>query len=105
MKHHFLAYASRALVLALLALAPAACKSDATAVCDMKCDCDRCSPGDYDSCLRNADADEAEADRRGCLSQYDDLKACQNDTGYCKSNGDFETSCGREKDRLDACMK
>jgi hypothetical protein len=87
----------------LAALLPA-CASDAEAVCDAKCECENCGPAAYDNCLAEADGDEREADYRGCLDFYDELKACEYETGFCKGPGDFDTGCGPEKDRLKTCQ-
>ena len=36
---------------------------------------------------------------------YDDLKACEYDTGFCKADGNYETACKTEKERYDNCKK
>lgn len=90
--------------LALCAALPA-CTSDAEAVCDMKADCERLSDGQHTDCLNEADSRAVEADRLGCTDYYDELKACEAATGYCKSNLEWETNCKTEKDRWEACTK
>ncbi len=82
-----------------------ACQSDGEAVCDLKCDCEGCSDFDRDNCYDDVDDNARDADYRGCLDLYDDLKACEYDTGYCKGGADWETSCKTEKERYDNCRK
>lgn len=81
------------------------CQSDAEAVCDLKCDCEGCSSFQLDDCYDNAGDDERNADFYGCLDYYDDLKACEYDTGYCKGGFDWDTNCKVEKERYDNCRK
>jgi hypothetical protein len=81
------------------------CRTDAEAVCDYKCDCEGCSDQALDDCYFHEQSDEREADNKGCLDYYDELKACEYDTWFCKSGNDFETSCGTEKDRYNNCRK
>ena len=82
-----------------------ACRTDAEAVCDYKCECEGCSNQTLDDCYFDALDKEREADGKGCLDYYDVLKACEYDTSFCKSGNDFETSCKSEKDRYDSCKK
>ncbi|MBI4952052.1 MAG: hypothetical protein HY908_08465 [Myxococcales bacterium] len=91
------------LALLLSTFATAACSSPGNAVCDAKCDCEGCSSYGYDNCLNSYEGDLREAEYRGCEYLYDDLVACQEATGYCKS-GKFESSCGPERDRLNKCI-
>lgn len=93
------------LALSLLATGAFACTSDAEAVCEAKCDCNRCSDRELDDCYAETNSKEVAADRAGCLDLWDDLKACEADTGFCKSGSDFETSCKPEKDRYESCIK
>jgi hypothetical protein len=81
------------------------CTSDGEAVCDLKCECEGCSDGMYDDCYFGALDKEREADGRGCLDFYDELAACEYDTGFCRSDGQFDTSCKFEKERYDNCKK
>lgn len=91
--------------LAFLALSSAACTSDGEAVCEAKCDCEGCSNNALNDCYAEADSNARAADRNGCLDLWDELQACKLDTGFCKSNGDLETSCGSQKDRWENCIK
>lgn len=81
------------------------CRTDAQAVCDEKCDCEGCSNQALDNCYNDELSKEREADNKGCLDYYDDLKACEWNTWICKSGNDFETSCKTEKERYDNCKK
>lgn len=89
----------------LLTLAVPGCRSDAEAVCDYKCECQGCSNQALDDCYYDELSKERDADNSGCLDLYDDLKACEYDTWYCKSGNEFETSCKTEKERYDNCRK
>jgi hypothetical protein len=94
--------------LALVSLLTAAlpgCRTDAEAVCDYKCECEGCSDATVDICYHDSEGHELEADRDGCIDLYDELQACEYDTGYCKGGSDWETSCGAEKDRYNNCRK
>lgn len=92
-------------VVPLSALALPACSSNGEAVCDLKCECEGCSDGTLNDCYFEVEDKTREADFEGCLGYYDDLKACEYDTGFCKSNAEFETSCKAEKERYDNCRK
>jgi hypothetical protein len=89
----------------LFTLALPACSTDGEAFCDDKCDCEGCSNQTLDDCYFDASSKEREADGKGCLDFYDDLKACEYDTGFCKSGNDYETACHTEKERYDNCKK
>lgn len=90
----------------LLALAGllAACSPIEKKLCDYECECEGCSHRQYDDCLRNYDFLHDDADYRGCLHRYDDLLACEDDTGRC-DGFDWKTSCKRERDALDRCLR
>jgi len=94
------------IVMALLATAlfvVPACSTEES-LCDDKCDCEGCSDRQYDDCVHDYESDERAADNRNCLDLYDDLVDCRADTGYCDGGYDWETDCGREKDRLKDCI-
>lgn len=91
-------------LLGILAAALPACSTDAEAVCELKCDCEGCNRAQLDDCYRHIDNEEIEADRRGCLDYWDDLQACEYDTGRC-GGSDWSTSCKNEKERWDKCRK
>lgn len=84
-------------------LSVAACGASPEALCNMKCDCERCSASQYDGCVADARGNAQAADQRQCGAFYDDYLACQDATGFCRGS-DWETSCGPEKDRLKRCM-
>ncbi|HMY20924.1 MAG TPA: hypothetical protein PKA58_31590 [Polyangium sp.] len=90
---------------AVLTLVAPGCRTDAEAVCDYKCECEGCSDVALDDCYFDELNKEREADAKGCLDFYDDLKACEYDTWFCKSGKEFETACKTEKERYDACKK
>lgn len=92
-------------LIGLFTIALPACRTDAEAVCDDKCACEGCSNAQVDDCYYDAQNKEREADAKGCLDYYDELKACEYDTAFCKSNAEFETSCKAEKERYDNCKK
>jgi hypothetical protein len=103
MKSIFQTFVSRAFVLAAVSLALPACRSDAEAVCDYKCECEGCSDVALDNCYYGAEDEAIVADRRGCIDLYDELQACEYETGFCKGS-DWDTACGPEKDRFKNCM-
>lgn len=86
-------------------LALPGCRTDAEAICDDKCECEGCSDRQYDDCNIDALNKESEADAKGCLDFYDDLKACEYDTGTCTAGNEYETACKTEKERYDNCKK
>lgn len=92
-------------ILPFLVFAVSACRSDGEAVCDFECECEGCSDATLSDCYFEVEDKAREADYEGCLDYYDELKACEYDTGYCKSNAEFETSCKAEKERYDNCRK
>ena len=94
-----------AATIGLFMLALPGCRTDAEAVCDDECACEGCSDSELDSCYLDEINKESEADSKGCLDFYDDLKACEYDTGICKGGNDFETACKTEKERYDNCKK
>jgi hypothetical protein len=89
----------------LLTLVVPGCRTDAEAICDYKCECEGCSASQLDDCYFGELDKEREAEGRGCLDFYDELKACEYDTWRCTSGNDFDTACGPEKDRYDNCRK
>jgi hypothetical protein len=89
----------------LFTIALPGCRTDGEAVCDVKCECEGCGNKALDDCYYDQLNKEREADNKGCLDFYDDLKACEYDTWICKSGNDFETACKTEKERYDNCKK
>lgn len=73
-------------------------------ICSMRCDCEGCSPAEFDNCVADYAGDEQEASYRECLPQYDELLACQEATAFCKGH-EFETSCKPERDRWKDCTE
>ena len=88
-----------------MALALPACSSNAEAVCEAKCDCEGCSAATLNDCYFEAEDKTRESENNGCIGHYEELKACENDTGFCKSDFTWETSCKAEKERYDNCKK
>ena len=103
MTKSILAMSRTLLVFSLITLGLPACSTDAEAVCEAKCECERCSDVMLDDCYFDAEDKEREADRVGCLDLWDELKACEYDTGICRSSGDWDTNCDPEKQRWDNC--
>ena len=87
-----------------LALAVSGCGPVEEDVCDAKCECEGCSDREFDDCVFHHDDDFERADRNGCPELYDDLIACEDDTGRC-SGSEWETSCKAEHDRFKNCVK
>lgn len=91
------------LTLALACLFTAACGRVEGDLCDYKCDCEGCNEREYDDCLDRYDIRYEDADRRGCVDRYDDLLACEDDTGICRDYK-WDTSCKNEREALDRCV-
>lgn len=102
MKNLLLSTARSFLLLGLLTAALPACSTDAEAVCEAKCDCEGCSRSQLDDCYFHAEREEIDADRARCLDLWDELQACEWDTGRCRGS-DWDTSCGPERDRWNRC--
>ncbi|MEO5727689.1 MAG: hypothetical protein ABI134_24135 [Byssovorax sp.] len=77
---------------------------NAVAVCDMKCDCEKCETSAYNACLATGESDRHTAIESGCNDALDDLEACQVATGVCKGP-DFATDCGPQKDGWKKCTE
>ena len=97
-------YLASLLALGAATLTLPACGPSGASVCEAECDCEGCSESDRNECFDKAEGDEREAEFRDCLDLYYDLLDCEDATGYCKGS-DWETSCGREKDRYKDCVK
>src|SRR5688572_14921046 len=60
------------------------CASVEEDLCDARCECEGyCSDYWYDECVRDYDGKLREAEYRGCEDYYEDLVACQDETGFC----------------------
>ncbi|WP_437978772.1 hypothetical protein WMF11_21665 [Sorangium sp. So ce295] len=92
------------MILSLACLFTAACSPLEDDLCDYKCDCEGCSDREYGDCLDRYDDRYVDADRRGCVDQYDALLECEDDTGMCNRDDKWSTSCKPEKDALDRCI-
>lgn len=92
-----------ALLPAVMLLAPG-CSTSGEDICDLRCDCQGCSNREYDDCVYAYDRDLDDAERFGCADLYDELIACQDDTGRCHGR-DWDTNCGRERDDLNRCLR
>lgn len=90
-------------IVVFIAAAAASCGPSPAAVCDAKCECERCSLAELDRCVAERSGDQQEADYRGCGGEYSSYLSCQAATAFCKGN-DFETSCGPEKDAWKRCV-
>lgn len=91
-------------LLALGAQMGVGCSGPDGGICAARCDCEGCSPRDYDDCLDRADDDARVADQRGCYRFYDEFVACQNATYSCRGGDKFETDCGSEFSRWKNCI-
>ena len=104
MRHATRVFGLAAAIVFAGALGATGCGSTESDICGMKCDCEGCSNAQYQNCLDNYDADLRAADYRNCLPFYDDWVGCQQATSYCKGGKDWETSCGNERSRFNACV-
>ena len=94
-------------VIAALALAASgltACGGSISSICDAICDCEGCSDDEYDECIDEGEDQEHDADREGCLDQYDELVACLDEEAECRG-GDIDLDgCGSEQKDLNDCL-
>jgi uncharacterized protein YfaQ (DUF2300 family) len=88
----------------LMVFAVAACESNEENLCEDECDCEGCSDHDFEVCLRGYDVNAHDAEIYGCEPYYDDWIACRRDTWYCDVDFEFETNCGQESSRFNACV-
>jgi hypothetical protein len=84
-------------------VAVAAC-DDEEDLCDARCECEGCSPSQYDDCVYSYDRDARNAEFYRCEDYYDMWIECQHDTYICAGR-DFETRCGWERDRFNDCVR
>ena len=92
------------IIVAWASLSLAACSSTEEDLCDAQCDCEGCSPSQYDDCVRHYDNELRDAEYEGCVDWYDDWIDCQDSTWWC-SRDDFHHDCSREHDRLHDCIR
>lgn len=85
------------------ALAAVGCGALEEDLCDARAECERWGDRDYENCVYDYEDVYRDADRRGCLDEYDDWLACQDDTYDCRG-GDWDTNCGPERDDLQRCL-
>src|SRR4051812_18995534 len=102
---------TRKLLLTAALLVAAACVSmtgcggpSGQSICDARAQCEGWSEGEVSSCYSNADGDDFLASRSPCGSFLDDLRACQEATGFCTAGRSFETSCNGQKDNWNHCI-
>ena len=86
----------------LLGLTVTFCDS-AESYCDAVCDCHGCSDREFDDCVYDYDDEEAHADRRNCLPEFDDFADCVSSGDGCR-NGHAAYYCDREWDDYRRCV-
>ena len=74
-------------------------------LCDLEAQCELQAPFQVDACYHSADSDDFIASRTGCGPFLDDLRACEDATGFCAANREWETNCKFERDRWHSCSK
>ena len=72
-------------------------------LCDAEAQCELWSFGQVNSCYAEADSDDFVAGRTPCGPFLDDLRACEEATGFCGADRKWHTSCGVERDRWHSC--
>ena len=92
------------LLLGMLSASVVACSSAEEDLCDLRCECEYCTPGQYDNCVYSYEDRERQADFRGCIDLYDMWVDCRESTAYCAPGRDFEDACGFERSRLNDCI-
>ena len=81
-----------------------ACGGSIGGICDEICDCEGCSDSEYDDCVDEFEDVERNADREGCLDQYDDVIACIDEEIECRSGDIDYDGCGPEQKDLNDCL-
>ena len=92
------------LTLSVLGLLAVACASDIESYCEGKIDCEGGTDRHIDECIVDLEDKEDRAYRLGCDDYWDELMACRDDTAICRG-AEWDTDCGREKDRYESCME
>src|SRR5258706_4390639 len=66
--------------------AVSACKSQATTICDLECDCEHCN--DYESDIKcdQRTMEHDVADAYGCADKWDAWATCYEDNGSCNQD-------------------
>ena len=95
--------AAVALLAAAGVAAPGCGAPSGQSLCDDEADCELWSFGKVNSCYAEADTDDFVAGRTPCGGLLDDLRACENATGFCAADRDWHTNCGFERDRWHKC--
>ena len=72
-------------------------------LCDAQADCELWSVPQVNACYASADSDDFIASRTPCGPFLDDLRACEDATGFCAANREWDTSCKFERDRWHSC--
>ena len=72
-------------------------------LCDAQAQCEGWSFGQIDSCYHEGESDDFVASRTPCGPFLDDLRACEEATGFCAADFDWHTSCKFERDRWHSC--
>lgn len=94
-------------LLACLVVAPmtAGCHRSGE-ICDIICDCEKCSDRGYDECIIRFDATEDIATAHGCSDQFNRAYDCVSaHSTNCKA-GDFapDATCKEDIDGIDQCI-
>lgn len=81
------------------------CATPADELCDLQCDCTRCSDRARDECGINANANEDSASIYGCSAEYDEYIQCALEDNDCDDNSfEIDSSCADELEDLQKCV-
>jgi hypothetical protein len=96
--------AATALLSALGGLSVGGCGTAPEDICDLYCECQGCNAKERQKCLDDGEAAVADAEKRGCSSQYDDYLACVAREAECRNGNTFQfDGCDIEQEAIYAC--
>lgn len=81
----------------------AGCGPSASSICSDIDECVGLSERDFDDCVDDIEDLERDADREGCLEEYDEALLCFEDTYRCDDDR-VETRCEDENEDLARCI-
>jgi hypothetical protein len=79
------------------------CGPSASSICSDIDECVGLSNRDFEDCVDDIEDLERDADREGCLEEYDEALLCFEDTFRCRDDR-VETRCGDEVQDLNRCI-
>ena len=81
------------------------CGTQADELCDIQCECERCSDRRWDECGIDANAQADQAAIYGCQAEYDEFIECAIDDNDCDDNSfSIDDSCDNEREDFAECI-